>query len=38
MIKLGTGDEDTNEILLEWFVSARSREIPLSRYTNDGRR
>jgi hypothetical protein len=33
MIKLGTGDEDTNEILLEWFVSARSREIPVSRIT-----
>ena len=30
MIKLGSGDEDTNEILLEWFVSARSREIPVS--------
>jgi len=33
VIKLGTGDYDTNEILLEWFVSARSREIPVSRMT-----
>jgi hypothetical protein len=33
MIKLVTGDEDTNEILLEWFVSARSRDIPVSRIT-----
>jgi hypothetical protein len=33
MIKLGIGDEDTNEILLEWFVSARSREISVSRIT-----
>ena len=33
MIKLVTGDEDTNEILLEWFVSARSREVPVSRVT-----
>jgi hypothetical protein len=30
-MKLGPGNEDTNEILLEWFVSARSREIPVSR-------
>jgi hypothetical protein len=33
MIKLGTGYGDINEILLEWFVSARSREIPVSRVT-----
>jgi hypothetical protein len=32
-IKLRTGDEDTNESLLEWFVSARSREILVSRIT-----
>jgi hypothetical protein len=33
LIKLGTGNEDTNEILLECFISARSREIPVSRIT-----
>jgi hypothetical protein len=38
-IKLETGKEDTDEILLEWFVSARSRKIPSSRIKkNDGRR
>jgi hypothetical protein len=30
-MKLGPGKEDSNEILPEWFVSARSREIPVSR-------